>query len=309
MNSSSVERFTTSSNHALEIATAITANKPINRSIAALVLKLQTTLNINQIIETFLESVKSEMPICGIEYEYPLLYTHIHHGRKTNCSCSYLLDVDNDTWGNITIYSDNDLSVEEKNSLDEYISTIIFPLRNAIKYENAIIVSSSESYLGLPNWGIMEGLITREAKLAIRQKKPFSLVLVDIDRFMELKDKNGPLYGDFIIRHVYETIQKTLRDTDILNRFGYDQFSLILSNTQSNDANMIANRIRMAVSNHDLKNSETDKNVRATISIGVTELETTDSVESLYARAYNALKLAKNSGRNIVKVADGKFLR
>jgi diguanylate cyclase (GGDEF)-like protein len=309
MNSSSVERFTTSSNHALEIATAITANKPINRSIAALVLKLQTTLNINQIIETFLESVKSEMPICGIEYEYPLLYTHIHHGRKTNCSCSYLLDVDNDTWGNITIYSDNDLSVEEKNSLDEYISTIIFPLRNAIKYENAIIVSSSESYLGLPNWGIMEGLITREAKLAIRQKKPFSLVLVDIDRFMELKYKNGPLYGDFIIRHVYETIQKTLRDTDILNRFGYDQFSLILSNTQSNDANMIANRIRMAVCNHDLKNSETDKNVRATISIGVTELETTDSVESLYARAYNALKLAKNSGRNIVKVADGKFLR
>lgn len=309
MNSSSVERFTASSNHALEIATAITANKPINRTITALVLKLQTTLNINQIVETFFEFLKAEMPICGVEYEYPLLYTHIHHGRKSNCSCSYLLDVDNETWGNITIYGDDDLTESEKNSLDEFVSSVIFPLRNAIQYENALTVSSSESYLGLPNWGLMEGQITREAKLAIREKKPLSLVLLDVDRFMTLKEKNGKLFGDFIIRHVYETIQKTLRDTDILNRFGYDQFSLILSNTQANDANMIANRIRLAVSNHELEASEINKQVRATVSIGVTELDTSDSVESLYARAYNALKLAKNSGRNIVKVADGKFLR
>jgi len=309
MNSSSVERFTTSSNHALEIATAITANKPINRSITALVLKLQTTLNINQIIDTFFEFLKEEMQICGIEYEYPLLYTHIHHGRKTNCSCSYLLDVDNETWGNITIYTDDDLSEEGKNSLDKFISTIVFPLRNAIQYENALTVSSSESYLGLPNWGLMEGQITREAKLAFREKKSLSLVLLDVDRFMTIKENNGKLFGDFIIRHVYETIQKTLRDTDILNRFGHDQFSLILSNTEANDANMIANRIRLAVANHEFENNEANKNIRATISIGVTELDSTDSVESLYARAYNALKLAKNSGRNIVKVADGKFLR
>ncbi len=309
MNSSSVERFTTSSNHALEIATAITANKPINRTITALVLKLQTTLNINQIIETFYMSLKDEMPVCGIEYEYPLLYTHIHHGRKTNCSCSYLLDVDNDTWGNITIYGDADLSEEDKTILDDFVSTTVFPLKNAIQYENALTVSSSESYIGLPNWGLMEGQITREAKLAFREKKSLSLVLVDVDRFMTLKNKHGKLFGDFIIRHVYETIQKTLRDTDILNRFGHDQFSLILSNTKAQDANMIADRIRLAVSNHELESSEENKKIRATVSIGITELDSNDSVETLYARAFNALKLAKNSGRNITKVADGKFLR
>ncbi len=309
MNSSSVERFITSSNHALEIATAITANKPINRSITALVLKLQTTLNINQIIETFFESLKSEMNLCGIEYEYPLLYTHIHHGLKTNSSCSYLLDVDDHTWGNITIYRDVDLTEDEKVCLDEFVSVIVFPLRNAIQHENALTVSSTESYIGLPNWGLMERQITREAKLALREKKTLSLVLLDIDRFMTLKQKNGELFGDFVIRHVYETIQKTLRDTDMLNRFGYDQFSLILNDTQAKDANMIADRIRTAVSDHELKNKETNKDVRTTVSIGITELNLNDSVESLYARAYNALKLAKNSGRNVVKVADGKFLR
>lgn len=308
MNSSSVEKFTTSSNHALEIATAISANKPINRTITALVLKLQTTLNINQIIETFFESLKTDMDICGIEYEYPLLYTHINHGKKTNSSYSYFIEVDNDTWGNIAIYCQADLSQDAKSNLDEFVSAVIFPLRNAIQYENAIVVAANESYLGLPNWGLLESQITREAKLAFREKQSLSLVLIDIDRFTTLKQNNGSLFGDLIIRHVYETLESTLRDTDILYRFGYDQFSIILRNTKAYDANNIAERIRAAVSNHELLNDK-DKNVRLTVSIGITELDSNDSVESLYARAYNALKLAKNSGRNIVKVADGKFLR
>lgn len=308
MNSSSVEKFTTSSNHALEIATAISANKPINRTIAALVLKLQTTLNLNQIIETFFESLKADMAICGIEYEYPLLYTHINRGKKTSSSYSYLIEVDDDTWGNIVIYCETDLTEDEKSNLDEYVSATIFPLRNAIQYENALVVAANESHLGLPNWGLLEGQITREAKLAFRQKQPLSLVLIDIDRFMTLKKNNGLMFGDLIIRHVYETLQSVLRDTDLLYRFGYDQFSLILSNTQEHDANLIANRVRLAISNHELQ-AVNNKTIRVTASIGITELDSSDSVDSLYARAYNALKLAKNSGRNQVKVADGKFLR
>ncbi len=308
MNSSSVERFTTSSNHALEIATAISANKPINRTITALVLKLQTTLSLTQIFETFYESLKNGMSVQGIEYEYPLLYTHINHGKKTESSYSYLIEVDNETWGNIVIYCEADLTENEKIELDEIVSALIFPLRNAIQYENAMVVASNESYLGLPNWGLLESQITREAKIALRQKKSLSLLLIDIDRFSTLKDNNGILFGDIIIRHVYETLQNSLRDTDILYRFGYDQFSLILNETQSYDAGRIGDRIRSIVADHEILN-ENDKKVRLTISIGITELKNDDSVDSLYERAYSALKLAKNSGRNQVKIADGKFLR
>jgi diguanylate cyclase (GGDEF)-like protein len=308
MNSSSVERFSTSSNHALEIATAISANKPINRTITALVLKLQTTLNINKIIETFFNSLKNDMPACGIEYEYPLLYRHIIYGQKTNSSYSYLIELDKETWGNIIIYFEADISQDEKVILDEFVSAVIFPLRNAIQHENAIIVAANESYLGLPNWSLLQSQITREAKLAFRQNQALSILLIDIDRFSKLKKNNGLLFGDIVIRHVYETLQSMIRNTDILYRFGYDQFSLILSNTQISDSTKIAERIRSAVADHELLN-DNDKKVRMTICIGITELDNKDSVDSLYERAYNALKLAKNSGRNQVKIADGKFLR
>ncbi len=308
MSSSSVEKFIASSNHALEIATAISANKPIDRTITALILKLQTTLSVSHVIETFFMSLKIDMDACGAEYEYPLLYTHIQQGEKTNNYYNYLIEVDNDTWGNIILYFEIDLNKDKKLRLDEYVSAIIFPLRNAIQHESAITLAANESNLGLPNWSLLESQITREAKLAIRQKQPLSLLLIDIDRFTTLKEKNGSLFSDIIIRHVYETLQKTLRDTDILYRFGYDQFSLIFRDIQASDAEIIAKRIKDSVSNHELFGHD-NKKIRLTISIGITNLKQDDSVDSLYKRAHSALKFAKNSGRNQIKVADGKFLR
>ena len=307
MNSSSVEKFSTSSNHALEIATAISANKPIDRDITALVLKLQTTLNINQVIEIFYSSLTTSLSICGIEYVYPLLYSHVQKGEKTSYSHSYIIEIENDTWGNITVYSEVELTKKEKSRLDEFMSAIIYPLRNAIQHENAISSSVNDSYLGLPNWGLLEGQLTREAKLAIRRKDSLSILLIDIDRFKTLKEQHGSLFGDIIIRHVYETLQDSLRDTDIIYRYNYDQFSLILNETNATGASEIAERLRKAVMNNELAD-ERNKNVRFTISIGITELQINDSVDTLYQRAHNALKLAKNSGRNQVKVADGKFL-
>ena len=159
----------------------------------------------------------------------------------------------------------------------------------------------------MPNWGLLEGQLTREAKLAIRRKHPLSLLLIDIDRFKTLKEKHGSLFGDIIIRHVYETLQNSLRDTDIIYRYNYDQFSLLINETRATPASAIAERIRKVVMNNELADGN-NKNIRLTISIGISELQDNDSVDSLYKRAHNALKLAKNSGRNQVKVAEGKFL-
>ena len=308
MNSSNVEKFSTSSNNALEVAKAIPSSMPIDKTITALILKLQTSLSVNQVIETFFFSVQSSLKANGIGYEFPLLYKHIQHGEKTDNSYSYLIEIDNDTWGDITIFFAADLNNNLKSRLDEFVSAIIFPLRNAIQYESTVAIAENESNLGLPSWNFLESQITREAKLAIRQKQFLSLVLIDIDHFTQLKEKNGSLFSDIIIRHIYETIQNSLRDTDILYRFGYDQFSLIFREIQASDAAIIAERIKKSLSNHELLDSD-NKRVRLTVSIGIAELINNNSVDSLYERTYNALKLAKNSGRNQIKVADGTFLR
>ena len=308
MNSLYVEKFSTNTNQVFELVNANSTNKPLDRTITELTFKLQTSLNINHVIETLFLSIQSNLNANGISYEYPLLYTHIEHGNKTDSSYSYLIEVDNDTWGNITIFFIEDLVNDVKYRLDEFISAVVFPLRNAIQYESAATIAANESNLALPNWNLLENQITREAKLAIRQKQFLSLVLIDIDHFAKLKENNSVLFGDIIIRQIYETLRNSLRDTDILYRFGYDQFSLIFREIKASDASIIAERIKNSLSKNELIDRDNRK-VRLTVSIGIAELYNNDSVGSLYERAYNALKLAKNSGRNQIKVADGTFLR
>ena len=308
MNSLYVEKFSISTNHVLEVVGANSTNRPLDRTITKLTLNLQTSLNINHVIETLFLSIQSNLNANGISYEYPLLYTHIEHGNKTDSSYSYLIEVDNDTWGNITIFFIEDLVNNVKSRLDEFISAVVFPLRNAIQYESAATIAANESNLALPNWNLLENQITREAKLAIRQKQFLSLVLIDIDHFAKLKENNSVLFSDIIIRQIYETLQNSLRDTDILYRFGYDQFSLIFREIKASDVSIIAERIKNSLSKNELIDRDNRK-VRLTVSIGIAELYNNDSVDSLYERAYNALKLAKNSGRNQIKVADGTFLR
>ena len=308
MNSSNIEKFSISTNHALEVATAISTNKLIDCNITALALKLQTSLNVNDVIETFFLSIQSNLKATGIGYEYPLLYTHIHLGDKSDSAYSYLIEADNDTLGKITIFFTESLDKNLKSRLNEFISAVIFPIRNAIQHESTAAIAANESNLGLPNWNILESKIAREAKLAIRQKQPLCLVLIDIDRFTELKEKYGPLFSDIIIRHIYEKLLNSLRDTDILYRFGYDQFSLIFREIKASDTAIIAERIKNSLSKHELYDCD-NKKIRLTVSIGIAELKNDDSVDSLYERTYNALKLAKNSGRNQIKVADGTFLR
>ncbi len=308
MNSSSVEKFATSSNHALEIATAISTNKPIDRIITALVLKLQTTLNIKEIFETFFETIQDDLNIHCVEYEFPLLGTHIHLGNKATNSYGYILEVEDHSWGKIIAYRDVEFTQVEKTRFDVYISAVVFPLRNAVRHESAVAQAANDSHLGLPNWGHMENQLTREAKLAIRQKQSLCLILIDIDRFTKLKETHGTLLSDVIIKHVYEMTQECLRDTDILYRFGNDQFSLILGSIELFEAHQIAERARIAVSENSIEGTE-GKSIYVTISIGLAALRDNDTVDSIYERAHKALKLAKKSGRNQVKIADGKFLR
>lgn len=307
MNYNNVEKFTTTSNEALGIATAIAADEPIDLTIAALILRLQTTLNVSQLIHIFFNTLKDGLLAQGIRYEYPLLDQNIFIGNKAKISLAYLLEIEGESWGRLVIYRNDNLNDELKAKMDKYISAVIFPLKNAIQYECALIQSNNDKYLCLPNWDHMEFQLNREAKLAIRQKQSLSLVLIDIDRFKNLREKHGSHIGDTIIKHTYELVKNCIRDTDILYRFDYDQFALIFSDIQEFSASLIAERARIEIADQQMK-LENGKKIRLTISAGITELRMDDSIESIYNRAVSALKLAKNSGRNQVKVADGQLV-
>lgn len=141
----------------------------------------------------------------------------------------------------------------------------------------------------------------KEVTRASRYDRRLSLLVVDIDHFKSVNDQLGHTAGDAVLRQVAQVVQGQLRQSDVLGRFGGEEFVVLLPETVLADAAFLAERVRKAV----MQASYPGHNaLRCTISIGVAELYETESIiGTLFERADNAVLRAKTNGRNRVEIS------
>jgi len=138
-----------------------------------------------------------------------------------------------------------------------------------------------------------------QAKLqADTRAVPFSICLIDIDRFKEINDTNGHLAGDTILREFSKVARDSVRDTDVLGRYGGDEFMQILPDTDVKGAVMHAERLRVYAHFLDFQKVLSQKNI--SLSIGVAQYRSGEKITDLISRADSALYKAKQLGRNRV---------
>lgn len=142
------------------------------------------------------------------------------------------------------------------------------------------------------------------AKLMARWKRYeecFSYAIIDIDHFKNVNDTYGHSTGDKVLQLVANIMKKNIRESDTLFRIGGEEFVLILPNTNLAQAEPTIEKIRSAVGNSGFRFK--DEKVEIHISAGLTEVNETDTVDSLFERADKGLYQAKETGRNkLVKV-------
>ena len=132
--------------------------------------------------------------------------------------------------------------------------------------------------------------------LAKREKKSLSLAMIDIDNFKQINDTYGHDVGDNILKKLVQKIDEEIRESDILIRFGGEEFVLLLPNTSIKKATMVMENIRQEIEQCILAD-----NIYCTISIGVSEYNTQDSdIDASLKRADQGLYTIKNSGKNRV---------
>jgi diguanylate cyclase (GGDEF)-like protein len=128
---------------------------------------------------------------------------------------------------------------------------------------------------------------------------PFCICLIDIDRFKEINDNNGHLTGDTILKEFARVARDSIRDTDMLGRYGGDEFMQILPDTDLKGAVMHAERLRVYAHFLDLQKILERKHI--SLSIGVAQYRRGEKITDLIARADSALYQAKQRGRNRVE--------
>lgn len=131
---------------------------------------------------------------------------------------------------------------------------------------------------------------------------PFSICLIDIDRFKDINDNNGHLAGDTILKEFSRVARESIRDTDILGRYGGDEFMLILPDTDLKGAVMHAERLRVYAHFLDFQKVLPQKHI--SLSIGVAQYRKGEKIIDLISRADAALYQAKQFGRNRVEWAE-----
>ena len=130
--------------------------------------------------------------------------------------------------------------------------------------------------------------------------QPFSLIIVDIDYFKKFNDTYGHQAGDAVLKQVAQTLKKNSRTTDFVCRYGGEEMSIILPNTNADDAFYNANRIRQAVEERAFQLNATETG-NVTISVGVATFpEHAENAQDLIEYADKGLYWAKEHGRNQV---------
>lgn len=159
----------------------------------------------------------------------------------------------------------------------------------------------TDSLTGLYNRSKLNQIISDEISRSHRNKRPFTILMIDIDYFKELNDSLGHIAGDEILATVSRTLTQSIRSIDFAARYGGDEFIIVLTETTAKEATVTAERIRAQVS--EIFCSVVNKPINVTLSIGIAQSELRDtSPTDLITRADNALYEAKKAGRNQARV-------
>lgn len=175
----------------------------------------------------------------------------------------------------------------------------------AIEKANQVLdmQSKTDGLTQLFNRAHWEDCLRAEYKRWRRSKHPTSMIILDIDHFKRINDSYGHLVGDAVIRDLSKILRDEARETDMVGRYGGEEFTLLLPDTSSVCAHILAERIRRIVEKHSV--AVDDFIVKYTVSIGIAQVEEKmDAYEKWIEAADSALYFSKENGRNKITLFD-----
>jgi len=172
--------------------------------------------------------------------------------------------------------------------------------RNAITHEQMTKLAAIDALTGLYNRRFGAIRLHEEFSRSIRSGAPLSVLMFDIDHFKSVNDTYGHSVGDKVLANIAKITSASVREGDVLWRYGGEEFLCVLPGASKNDAMIVAERMRIMVMDSIVKNLEQD--IKVTISIGVASYpnEKITNADQLVKLADEAMYVAKDTGRNRV---------
>lgn len=194
----------------------------------------------------------------------------------------------------------HDYKIEITDQSHDEISGISNSLNSLLKFTNQLLeekekMASTDRLTGVHNRTKFVDIFNSEFQRFSRYKTPFSVIMMDIDHFKIVNDTYGHNVGDDVLVEVTSMASKIIRATDILVRWGGEEFVVLAPSSELHSAVALAEKLRSVIAEHSFPSG-----LKVTMSFGVAEIDESDSLKTIMARADAALYESKRTGRNKV---------
>ena len=190
-----------------------------------------------------------------------------------------------------------------------FLTTRVQSTREHLRRQKAELAQALEQIRQLATHDDLTGLLNRRAMLdrmqleqrrSLRSGSPLLIAQLDIDHFKVVNDTHGHAAGDLVLQSFADTVRRNVRDTDVLARWGGEEFVLLLCDTPAADAVALMERLRQAVQAMQVPVPQGGQPITVTVSIGLARHAPADPLAGTLERADRALYAAKAGGRNRV---------
>ena len=182
---------------------------------------------------------------------------------------------------------------------DQFLSRLAVGRRVVDLEKRLNKLAKCDALTGLPSQSTMAEILEREWSRALRYQLPLSCAMIDLDFFKRINDTYGHSVGDQVLRSIASVLRKGIRGSDVVSRYGGEEFCVLLPETDEEHALIWAERMRRDIA--ELSINHHDKTLRVTASIGIAgRLDDTESPAQLIDLADQALLIAKQTGRDRV---------
>lgn len=264
--------------------------------------RLSTTLSLEQQLAILADELGSVVPFDTLNYRHRIGKQDFVYatGMGGPHRCEYRLGLEGANYGTLSLYRRQRFSDQELEGVEMILSAAICPIRNACRFIAIEQASLTDSLTGIPNKRAMDDDLQRASQLSERHGQPYSLILCDLDHFKTVNDTHGHVVGDHLLQIAAAELEKAVRTSDSVYRFGGEEFAILLPLTGEQDAREVAERIREAIMA--IQVDAGSKELRVTTSCGVATFLPKETAQEWLARADEALYRAKHQGRNCTRV-------
>jgi diguanylate cyclase (GGDEF)-like protein len=251
---------------------------------SSLLEQLQTTLDLGKLLDIIAMEAARFINFSGLYFKNQEVSKTLRGSRKAKYERQFELKLNDEFIGTLSYSIDKPIGMIHYKDLQRIHQIIIYPLKNALLYHQAIQLAMQDGLTGLGNRRYFDEQLKRAMHNANRHHTQVGLVLGDLNKFKAINDTYGHSIGDQVLKQFSNILRSCIRDSDSTFRFGGDEFAIIVENASEYALDIIQSRINNALRTNVLLAKH-----QVSCSLGTTFMNRADNEHTFFERADQAL--------------------